>query len=468
MADLTMEEIPKAKVIAYRKALARGNGVDPPPYDPEAVVADFWQAAGEIISRRAEGNDWRLPVFDRLCGHEQLAIALLDWRSWFSSLPGPSASTSPEFLAAVADQNLRRLIELAQFASCIPDEGRFPRFSLFVRSRASLGMLSTFVQFREPYPLKSPKLLTELATVLPHEDGYALHVEERAGELVCVGVVNVLAHLGLRTEGGTTGSAVGLQIYVEGPGHLRVREIDLDLQVQGGILRDNRSIYEGKLAGAWLEQLREKSLQRCKDLVTALVETQHTYAWNTVVAAMWAEVLVAALRQRHGGAIVVLPDPATELVKVKYPTVPQSYLEEINSYLAVRCRPDGAGSRDEASLETRHARLFAHAHSLAQLTAIDGCVVLDREFRLHGYGGKISADEVAESSNVRFVDLESREPRQPDEIHQRFGTRHRSAFNLCRAVPNALAFVLSQDGALRVFGSDDSNVFLEEGISPPG
>jgi hypothetical protein len=52
MADLTPEEIPQARVIAYAKALARGNGQEPPPYDPEAAIGDFWEAAGEVIAQR--------------------------------------------------------------------------------------------------------------------------------------------------------------------------------------------------------------------------------------------------------------------------------------------------------------------------------------------------------------------------------------------------------------------------------
>lgn len=52
MPDLTPEEIPQAQKIAYLKSLARGNGKDPPLYDPRAAIGDFWQAAGEVIAHR--------------------------------------------------------------------------------------------------------------------------------------------------------------------------------------------------------------------------------------------------------------------------------------------------------------------------------------------------------------------------------------------------------------------------------
>lgn len=54
MADLIPEEIPLAQQIAYQKSLARGNGQTPPPYNPEATVGDFWQAAGEVIALRGQ------------------------------------------------------------------------------------------------------------------------------------------------------------------------------------------------------------------------------------------------------------------------------------------------------------------------------------------------------------------------------------------------------------------------------
>src|SRR5436309_3289828 len=56
MPDLTPEEIPQDQAIAYVKALPRGNGKDQPPYDPQAAIGDFWQAAGEVIAKRPVGS----------------------------------------------------------------------------------------------------------------------------------------------------------------------------------------------------------------------------------------------------------------------------------------------------------------------------------------------------------------------------------------------------------------------------
>ena len=47
----------------------------------------------------------------------------------------------------------------------------------------------------------------------------------------------------------------------------------------------------------------------------------------------------------------------------------------------------------------------------------------------------------------RALDLEGEQ--YEEEFTQSVGTRHRSAYRLCLAVPGALAIVISQDGAVR-------------------
>ena len=48
----------------------------------------------------------------------------------------------------------------------------------------------------------------------------------------------------------------------------------------------------------------------------------------------------------------------------------------------------------------------------------------------------------------------------------RFGMRHRSAYRFCHWVPGAMAFVISQDGDLRVFGNVQWRVELFDGPTP--
>ena len=74
--------------------------------------------------------------------------------------------------------------------------------------------------------------------------------------------------------------------------------------------------------------------------------------------------------------------------------------------------------------------LISKARSLANLGKVDGCVVVDRQLQLRGFGGKIGFDN-----------------RDPVEG----GMRHNSAHWLCQVVPGTIAFVVSQDGDLTVY-----------------
>ena len=47
-----------------------------------------------------------------------------------------------------------------------------------------------------------------------------------------------------------------------------------------------------------------------------------------------------------------------------------------------------------------------------------------------------------------------------------FGMRHRSAYRFCQRVPGAMAFVISQDGDLRVFCNVKGRVELFDGPTP--
>jgi hypothetical protein len=84
---------------------------------------------------------------------------------------------------------------------------------------------------------------------------------------------------------------------------------------------------------------------------------------------------------------------------------------------------------------------------------------------VHGFGGTIETGE-ANVPPRTYADSRTHAPLAEEELLDRFGHRHRSAFQLCKAVPNSIAFVISQDGDLPVFSSDDRHVYCDENLSP--
>jgi DNA integrity scanning protein DisA with diadenylate cyclase activity len=83
---------------------------------------------------------------------------------------------------------------------------------------------------------------------------------------------------------------------------------------------------------------------------------------------------------------------------------------------------------------------------------------------VHGFGGTIETGATASART--YADSRTNAPLAEGQLLARFGHRHRSAFLLCKAVPNALAFVISQDGDLPVFSSDERHVYCDENLSP--
>src|SRR5262249_29527833 len=117
--------------------------------------------------------------------------------------------------------------------------------------------------------------------------------------------------------------------------------------------------------------------------------------------------------------------------------------------------------------ETRVKRhqLWSLAASVGHLSSLDGCVVLDRRMTVHGFGGTIETGAAC-SAERTYADSRTLASLPEEQVLARFGHRHRSAFLLCKAVPHAVAFVISQDGDLPVFSSDDRHVYCDENLSP--
>lgn len=95
---------------------------------------------------------------------------------------------------------------------------------------------------------------------------------------------------------------------------------------------------------------------------------------------------------------------------------------------------------------------------LAQLGTVDGAVILDTEFGLESFGAMLAAppwqgavvtgpDGFGEGGGATLNPA-------------RLGTRHNSALAFAGAVDGSIAFVISQDGPVRVFVKKDSDTLL--------
>jgi hypothetical protein len=415
---------------------------------------------------------WRPPPVEDFATPADLARIITAFRGWVQANSRPGFQPITE-RGAVSEQGLERLLLLAYRASFYTDEGRYTRARLFVADvDRQAHPLRINHLFTPPKPLTEPKRISQLAPALAADDS-ALVVQETGDDLVGVGISLLdAADAGRPLLGmprGWTGAAGGLQVHILAPGELRVCEGRAEYT-----LRANRVLVYSWVASAvqvdrWIEELTQDLTARC---------SAEDRDWNTRpltvpgadVRALWSHVLREAVRLRHGGAFVVVPDPRRAPVALKYPTEPLPLGGELAAlWLALARARDFLGSNLSADaleqIRVRRHQLWSTAASVGHLSACDGCVVLDRRMTVHGFGGTIETG-AANSIGRTYADSRTNAPLAEEQLLARFGHRHSSAFLLCKAVPDALAFVISQDGDLPVFSSDARHVYCDENLSP--
>lgn len=186
---------------------------------------------------------------------------------------------------------------------------------------------------------------------------------------------------------------------------------------------------------------------------------------------LWSFVLRSMVDSRHGGCLVVVPEATA-------PTLTEGYAlraiplgdQLVETWLSVsRALKSVDGNTDDLLLVEAARRSAAHlqlaAQTVGRLTATDGCVVCDRNLVVHGFGRVIRSQA---ATPVRCFRVDGNESVGCDEtdLFKPFGTRHRSAFQLCKSTPASLTFVVSQDGDLRVFARDSDGVHFYDDLRP--
>jgi hypothetical protein len=122
-------------------------------------------------------------------------------------------------------------------------------------------------------------------------------------------------------------------------------------------------------------------------------------------------------------------------------------------------------SNASVDLEKLEQAVFELSRVMANLTAIDGAVVIDKRFGLLGFGAEVSAELPTPRRVWRALDTEGRELQADDS--ENVGTRHRAAYRFVNDHPDGLAIVISQDGAVSFVANRDREVvFWEQSVSP--
>ena len=251
-----------------------------------------------------------------------------------------------------------------------------------------------------------------------------------------------------------------LVVRVHGPGRLAVAKGDVTLAElrSGTVTGPSLDVFESKWLPQKFSTMREEIFALHERERAEIGEDWRPLALDVVrrVSQQMVKRVLATMREaHHGGTLLFLPPDCATAHKSPYLTLKYGFFDEeprrryrtlILSVMRALAQPtDDAETR--ARLAALDEAVFELGHLIAGLADVDGAVVLTKRFEVLGFGAEI-AGHLPEVHQVhRAIDLEGVE--RVAETIDGVGTRHRSAYRLCAAVPDAVAIVVSQDGAVR-------------------
>jgi hypothetical protein len=381
-------------------------------------------------------------------------------------------------------ETLKRIISCAYQASLQTDEQRPVTFRLI------LGASEAFLQDQVPHGLHcfkfsdtlpfTPYEIRKLSPAIAYHRSLIGIVVDEAQNIRIWGSV----HSGPRWLKALQGGRINapemppaLVLRVSGPGRIEIAKgaLAVGQLSEGRIFGPAMNVYMSK----WLPEKYSKARSEILDVHLAARATANT-EWADIDPNclkilrqhITRRMLAAARAYRHGGIILWVPNEMREQVLAEgNPYIDLGYefepgdqrhrlrtmmveilntLAEIGARSNKRKRPvewkDYETSVDPLINQLDEA-IFELSHFVANLTAIDGAVVLTKEFELLGFGGEIHCSQHEVSTVARSIDLEADNVRL-ESIHQ-VGTRHRSVYRFCNAIRDAVGQVISQDGTVR-------------------
>jgi len=377
-------------------------------------------------------------------------------------------------------------------ASMTPEEARPTRFRLLLTQPSELpeagvpneGVLR--LRFAQDRPLSANEL-RRLSPATPFETALiGAHAVD--GALRIWGI----AHSGPAWLAPTWGGRSPVPnwsydpiVHVTAPGHVAVRCAGkLIGSLERGVLVDETlDVFDSQ----WLPLLfrRERETVRAEHAAQQASRPVPSQVESALVGRIGQHMLRRAIQlvrgAHHGGMLLLVDGSSAQLplrgLRLKYPFEPsepasryRSLLFQILERIADASNASSVGWTDfvldqRPDIERLEQAVFELSRLIASLAAIDGAVVLDKSFRIIGFGAEVSADLPSPDRVWRALDTEGThcEPALVEDV----GTRHRAAYRFVRDNPQGLAIVLSQDGGVSfVANREGEAVFWEQSLSP--
>ena len=372
----------------------------------------------------------------------------------------------------LSDEAIRSLVVLAFYLSIREDEGRFPRLRLISGTMEDARLSA---KFSSPAKFEDVHELRRLAPAAGTPDFALLVAESDDGTLCCPGLANI-GHLGLNSIPGrpemlSVGGTPSFRIWIEGPGHLFVQEGSTTFEFRAGRVRlVLPALYTIPGLQALTSRVGEALHRKAMGFIEGVDDAEKYFGGRSGVSGVTSTILMrlldSCLELRHGGAFVIIPGEVTKPesygITCKFPLQSPDLGDNIAHYWAAHVqasfiKKEGVEQYDRQLVKCNQskARLLTNVQAVSSMSAADGCVVMNEQLRILGFGGNIVVSE-AECKRAKTKTRLSRDKRcnVSEFLKSVGGQRHQSAARLVIKYTEAIVFVVSQDGELSVFASD--------------
>lgn len=320
-------------------------------------------------------------------------------------------------------ETIEAIINVAFWASLRKEEGRAPKIS---------------ISFLSPEEADQPLLF-----------GVRLPLNTNTLIKLAPGIERAGVHLGVWEENNS--------IYIWGttltiPDYCFV----LDVSEPGLLVIKHRRLYGfGKYTNVAIlkgDEIKiiDKQFGSAKDspsVVTALLDLNSPCSWNNGVNVL-IQLAVSMRKHQQGGILLVVPPNSAAWRKsivhpLSYPVYP--------SFGSLAKLMEEYKEDDNTEIQWR-LKLYNEVENIAGLTAVDGAMVISRDFNVYTFGAKITRKEDSNSiDTILYI-----EPIDGGDAIEKFvgdvgGTRHSSAAQFIYDQRDSLAMVASQDGHFTVF-----------------